>query len=77
MDLVDVCAQALVYEREGRYPKDSTDAEHETPNAGTYDALDEFFATARPRLCTETGRELFVALERRYERAKRTSGSDR
>jgi putative hydrolase of HD superfamily len=64
MDLIDMCAQALVYERSGRYEPGETDAfEH-------YEHLDEFFATAEPRLRTEVGRELFAELKRRYEAAR-------
>ena len=64
-DLLDTCLQALVYEREGRYDPDAENAAFEA-----YDDLDEFFATAEPRLSTERGRELFEAVEERYEAAK-------
>lgn len=65
MDLVDMCLQALCYEREGRYEPGESGAFEE------YDRLDEFFATAEPRLGTEIGRELFAAIHERYEAAKR------
>ncbi|XVH30601.1 HD domain-containing protein [Haloferacaceae archaeon DSL9] len=63
MDLIDMCLQALVYERQGRYDPSDPDA----PDAfEAYDALDEFFATAEPRLRTELGRELFAEIRARY-----------
>lgn len=68
MDLVDMCLQALVYEREGRYDPDDPDAREHFEE---YDHLDEFFATAEPRLRTTVGRELFAAVRERYEAAKR------
>ncbi|WP_435317408.1 HD domain-containing protein [Haloarchaeobius sp. TZWSO28] len=64
MDLVDMCLQAVVYEREGRYQPGASDEFQE------YDHLDEFFATAEPRLSTELGRELFDAAKEEYERVR-------
>lgn len=61
MDLVDSCAQAVVYERERRYETDDGEA------FDAYDRLDEFFATAEPRLSTTVGRRLFDALRARYD----------
>ncbi|MFC6988031.1 HD domain-containing protein [Haloplanus sp. GCM10025708] len=61
MDLVEMCLQALYYEREGRY--DAADGEA----FEAYDRLDEFFATAEPRLRTDVGEELFEEIRRRYE----------
>jgi putative hydrolase of HD superfamily len=61
-DLLDVCLQAVVYERDGRYDP----AAGEPDAFREYDALDEFFATTEPRLRTETGRELFEQLRDRY-----------
>lgn len=64
-DLLDQCLQALVYERAGRYdPGDGN------PNFEAYDHLDEFFATAEPRLSTDVGRRLFEEIRSRYEAAK-------
>ncbi|MFC6826455.1 HD domain-containing protein [Halopelagius fulvigenes] len=65
MDLLDMCLQAVVYERDGRYDPDA-----ENPHFGAYDRLDEFFATAEPRLRTSLGRDLFEAVRARYEAAK-------
>ena len=60
MDLVDMCLQALVYERQGRYDEDG---EFDS----NYDRLDEFFATAEPRLSTEIGRDLYDLIRARYD----------
>lgn len=62
MDLVDMCFQALYYEREGRY-----DPTEDRPAFREYDRLDEFFATAEPRLRTDVGRTLYRAIRERYE----------
>jgi len=65
-DLLDVCLQAVLYERDDRY--DPADGD---PDAfREYDDLDEFFATTEPRLRTETGRELFDRLRERYRAAR-------
>lgn len=74
MDLVDRCLQALVYEREGRYDPEAPDA---SEHFEEYDQLDEFFATAEPRLRTAVGRELFDAARERYEEAKQQRQDDR
>jgi putative hydrolase of HD superfamily len=63
MDLIDCCLQALKYEREDRYDgRDPNDAFSE------YEDLDEFFATAAPRLRTGVGEDLFARIRSRYER---------
>ncbi|AHF98801.1 phosphohydrolase [Halostagnicola larsenii XH-48] len=65
MDLVDMCVQAVHYEREGRYdPADDTGTDEQFAE---YDALDEFFATATPRIRTEIGRRLLEEARDRYE----------
>ncbi|OYR38605.1 MULTISPECIES: HD family hydrolase [unclassified Halorubrum] len=65
-DLLDVCLQAVIYERGDRY--DPADGE---PDAfREYDDLDEFFATTEPRLRTDTGRALFARLRNRYRTAR-------
>ena len=65
-DLLDVCLQAVVYERGDRY--DPADGD---PDAfREYDDLDEFFVTTEPRLRTETGRALFARLRDRYRSAR-------
>lgn len=65
MDLVELCLQALKYEKEGRY-----NPEEENENFQKYDNLDEFFATSRPRLHTDLGKQLFHDIKERYEEAK-------
>jgi putative hydrolase of HD superfamily len=67
MDLVDMCLQALVYERERRYDPDGA---FESESEGGYDRLDEFFATAEPRLSTDVGRALFERIRTRYRRVR-------
>ena len=65
-DLLDVCLQAVIYERDDRYDPAAGD-----PDAfREYDDLDEFFATTEPRLRTETGRALFARLRDRYRAAR-------
>ena len=71
MDLLDTCLQALVYERGDRYP------EGENRHFDAYDHLDEFFATAEPRLSTSIGRRLFADVHERYERARDGREDDR
>ncbi len=66
MDLIELCLQALAYESGGHYDPAAgdPDAFHE------YDALDEFFATAEPRLRTELGHALFDEIRDRYKAAR-------
>lgn len=61
MNLIDMCLQALVYERDGRY-----DPEAPNPDFPDYRGLDEFFATTEPRLDGALARELFADVRRRY-----------
>jgi 5'-deoxynucleotidase YfbR-like HD superfamily hydrolase len=61
MNMIDMCAQALVYEDGERY-----DPELENNNFPEFNGLDEFFATTRPRLATPVGRRLFDELGSRY-----------
>ncbi|WP_231184661.1 HD domain-containing protein [Haladaptatus sp. DYF46] len=70
MDLVDMCLQALVYERGNRY-----DGERENEQFEEYEELDEFFATAEPRLRTAVGRELFEEIRTRYETVRDGNGA--
>ncbi|WP_418282407.1 HD domain-containing protein [Halorubrum sp. DTA98] len=61
-DLLDTCLQAVIYERDDRY--DPADGD---PGAfREYEDLDEFFATAEPRIRTVAGRTLFERLRDRY-----------
>ncbi|ELZ11368.1 metal-dependent phosphohydrolase HD sub domain protein [Natrinema thermotolerans DSM 11552] len=63
MDLIDNCLQALKYERGERY-----DETERNEAFDEYENLDEFFATAAPRLRTPVGERLFEAIKTRYER---------
>ena len=61
MNLIDMCLQALCYQRARRYPLDST--------LDGYHQLDEFFITAGGRLGTTMGHELFRQIESSYRKA--------
>jgi len=74
MNLIDMCAQALVYEDGARY-----DPAMENANFPDFEGMDEFFATTRPRLSTPVGTRLFGKLEARYAdldavKGRRSSG---
>ena len=62
MNLIDMCLQALFYERERRY----------TPTPDEEGVLDEFFRSAAARLSTATGQRLFDAVEAGYRRERGT-----
>ncbi len=53
MNLLDMCLQALYYERLGRNPPDRD--------------LQEFFETSEPRLTSEYGRRVHAAIRAEYE----------
>ncbi|WP_254522755.1 HD domain-containing protein [Natrinema caseinilyticum] len=63
MDLIDNCLQALAYERTDRY-----DAADTSDAFSRFENVDEFFATAAPRIRTEIGDALFETIKARYER---------
>lgn len=63
MNLIDMCVQALYYQRNQRY-RSTPETEREFPD---YRALDEFFATSYPRLQTELGRVLFERVQTAYQ----------
>ena len=65
MNLIDMCMQAVIYHEERRY-----DTTVVLPSRGGFTHLDEFFASAAPRLSTQLGRRLFLALERRYQASR-------
>lgn len=69
MNLIDMCAQAVVYEEGGRY-----DPEVENRHFPDFQGMDEFFATTRPRLSTPVGRKLFDQLCARYEAIESVAG---
>ena len=60
MNLVEMCLQALFYERERRY----------APSEEDEGVLDEFFRSAAARISTATGRRVFEAVEAAYERQR-------
>jgi len=65
MDMIDMCLQALKYEKQGRY-----DPDEDNKNFQKYENLDEFFATTEPRITTLKGQELFREIKQKYEQAK-------
>lgn len=65
MNLIDMCLQALYYERAGRYQPAG-----DYPNSGGFERLDEFFATADARIATPVGRELYDQIMAEYRRLR-------
>lgn len=65
MDLIDMCLQALIYERQERYDPDEDNEHFEE-----YEHLDEFFATTEPRLRTEVGKTCFEEIKEAYNEEK-------
>ena len=65
MNLIDMCLQALKYETDERYTEDPAN-----PNFRNFQGLDEFFATAHPRVQTQTGKRLFEEIHRLYQEKK-------
>lgn len=61
MNLIDMCLQALVYERDGRY-----DPEADLPAFARHPHLDEFFASAESRVESAFGRALFDEVATAY-----------
>lgn len=66
MDMIELCLQALKYEKQGRYNKNE-----ENGNFIKYSDMDEFFANTGPLMKTDTGQELFQNIKKRYEKAKK------
>jgi putative hydrolase of HD superfamily len=66
MNLIDMCLQALFYERNGRRAEPPTRIEPAGGASAGWEALDEFFETARSRFETDMGARLFAAVESRY-----------
>ena len=65
MNLIDMCLQALLYEREARY-----DADVQVPSEGGHRHLDEFFLSAEWRLEGEVAKRLFDSVRLEYEKAR-------
>jgi putative hydrolase of HD superfamily len=70
MNLIDMCLQALKYEREGRYSESE-----DNPHFRHFRGLDEFFATSGPRIATPTGRRLYDAIHAAYREARGGCGN--
>lgn len=66
MNLLDMCLQAVIYQRERRY-----DPLAAITSRGGYAHLDEFFASAGARVATSLGKRLFEGVEARYRAARR------
>lgn len=64
MNLLDMCLQALAYEREGRYAPEAAGGSPVSEGR-----LDEFFASADAGLSTPLGRDLFAEVLDAYRRA--------
>jgi putative hydrolase of HD superfamily len=69
MNLIDMCLQALKYERDGRY-----DPAVLIPSSGGHRHLDEFFLGARARLQSDLARQLFDSVHDWYLEARHRSG---
>lgn len=65
MNLIDMCLQALIYERDGRY-----DPEADLPAFRRHPHLDEFFESAEARLGTPFGRTLFAEVAEAYREVR-------
>lgn len=65
MNLIDMCLEALRYEREGRY-----DPSVYVPSGGGHRHLDEFFHSAAWRLESDVAKRLFRAIKSDYDEAK-------
>lgn len=65
MNLIDMCLQALRYERERRY-----DTTKVLSSQGEHEHLDEFFEGARTRLTSELGHSLFALIHQWYLEAR-------
>lgn len=65
MNLIDMCLQALRYEREARYDADVLIASRDS-----HRHLDEFFLSAEWRLSTPLARRLFASIEAQYRSAR-------
>src|SRR5690606_7852049 len=66
MNLIDMCLQAVIYERDKRY-----DPSLPVPSQGGYERLDEFFASAEHRLVGVVAKRLFAVVRARYLQARR------
>jgi len=65
MNLVDMCIQAAIYERQQRYDKSVT-----VPSQGGFERLDEFIVSAEQRLDSALAKELLLLVKSEYEAAR-------
>ena len=65
MNLIDMCLQALIYERDGRYDPDA-----DLPAFARHPHLDEFFESAEARLSTPFGRALLDEVAAAYREVR-------
>jgi putative hydrolase of HD superfamily len=72
MNLIDMCLQAFVYERDRRYDESSSAA-----GFPDYPRMDEFFETSRSRCTTTLGRHLHRMVESRYRAVVRAGQENR
>jgi putative hydrolase of HD superfamily len=79
MNLIDMCMQALIYERSERVgdPEGVFDRDGAKADAHVFPGLEEFFATTRPRLSTELGKRLFTDIYREYQALPSVSARSR
>lgn len=62
MNLIDMCLEALRYERGARY-----DPERYVPSSGGHLHLDEFFLSAEQRLDSDLAKHLYAAIKGDYD----------
>ncbi len=65
MNLIDMCLEALRYERERRY-----DPSVYVPSSGAHRHLDEFFLSAEWRLESDVAKQLYHAIRADYDQEK-------
>lgn len=70
LNLIDMCIEALRYERGARY-----DPEKYIPSSGAHRHLDEFFLSAEQRLESELGLRLYRAVRAEYDALRAAGGA--
>lgn len=68
MNLIDMCLQAVLYERQRRY-----DFRVIVASQGGYTHLDEFFVSAERRLDSPVAKDLFELIRSEYESVRRST----
>src|SRR5690606_3462558 len=69
MNLIDMCLEALRYERGARY-----DPERYVPSSGGHLHLDEFFLSAEQRLDSDLAKHLYAAIKVDYDAVRARPG---